>query len=167
MYLTAAQLDRLASESGRYRSLVLLLGVGGLRWGEAAALRVGDVDFLRRRVGLHRNAVEVNGTFAVGSLKSNKNRTLALPAFVVDAIAETARGKGRDELLWASRSGGYLAAPKPRSWLGGAVTRCQEADPTFRRVTAHDLQHTAASLQISAGLIRRWCNGCWGMRPRR
>ena len=47
VYLTANQLDKLADESGRYRSLVLLLGVGGLRWGEAAALRVGDVDFLR------------------------------------------------------------------------------------------------------------------------
>ena len=57
VYLTAGQLDTLADESGRYRSLVLLLGVGGLRWGEAAALRVGDVDFLRRRIELHRNAV--------------------------------------------------------------------------------------------------------------
>ena len=47
---------RLADESG-YRSLVLLLGVGGLRWGEAIALRVCDIDFLRRRVELHRNAV--------------------------------------------------------------------------------------------------------------
>jgi hypothetical protein len=34
VYLTAAQLELLATESGRYRSLVLLLGVGGLRWGE-------------------------------------------------------------------------------------------------------------------------------------
>ena len=58
VYLTASQLDRLARRRpGRYRSLVLLLGVGGLRWGEAAALRVSDVDFLRRRIGLHRNAV--------------------------------------------------------------------------------------------------------------
>ncbi len=50
VYLSVEQLNRLADESGRYRSLVLLLGVGGLRWGEAAALRVCDVDFLRRRV---------------------------------------------------------------------------------------------------------------------
>jgi integrase len=61
VYLSAAQLQALADESGRYRSLVLLLGVGGLRWGEAAALRVSDVDFLRRRVHLHRNAVMVGG----------------------------------------------------------------------------------------------------------
>ena len=70
VYLTAEQLARLADESGRYRSLVLLLGVGGLRWGEAAALRVGDVDFLRRRVQLHHNAVMVNGRVIVGTLKS-------------------------------------------------------------------------------------------------
>ena len=31
-YLTASQLNRLADEAGRYRSLVLLLGMGGLRW---------------------------------------------------------------------------------------------------------------------------------------
>lgn len=56
VYLTALQLQKLADESGRYRSLVLLLGVGGLRWGEAAALRPSDIDFLRRRITLHRNA---------------------------------------------------------------------------------------------------------------
>ena len=57
VYLSAAQLDMLASEAGPYRSLVLLLGVGGLRWGEAIALRVCDIDFLRRRIELHRNVV--------------------------------------------------------------------------------------------------------------
>jgi integrase len=99
VYLTADQLQHLAAESGRYRSLVLLLGVGGLRWGEAAALRVCDVDFLRRRVELHRNVVDVNGTMVVGTLKTNKNRAVALPPFVKDALAQTAEGKDRDELL--------------------------------------------------------------------
>jgi integrase len=31
------------------------------------------------------------------------------------------------------------------------VSRCQKADPTFPRITAHALRHTAASLAISAG----------------
>ena len=152
VYLTADQLQRLADESGDYRSLVLLLGVGGLRWGEAAALRVCDVDFLRRRIELHRNAVQIGHGFAVGSLKSNKNRVVVLPAFVMDALAQTAQGKGRDDLLWPSRVGSYLGTPSSaESWLGGAVRRCQKADPTFPRVTAHSLRHTAASLAISAG----------------
>jgi integrase len=152
VYLTAAQLGRLADESGRYRSLVLLLGVGGLRWGEAAALRVSDVDFLRRRIELHRNAVAVGKGFEVGSLKSGKNRAVVLPGFVIDALAQTAEGKGRDDLLWPSATGGYLAPPSSTdSWLSGAVSRCRKADPAFPRVTAHALRHTAASLAISAG----------------
>ena len=152
IYLTAAQLDALAVESGRYASLVLMLGVGGMRWGEAAALRVSDIDFLRRRIRLHRNAVKVGGRFEVGSLKGNKNRTVVLPGFVIDALALTAAGKGRDDLMWPSSSGGYLAPPSSTgSWLSGAVERCRRADESFERVTAHDLRHTAASLAISAG----------------
>ncbi|MFM8600165.1 MAG: tyrosine-type recombinase/integrase [Mycobacterium sp.] len=151
-YLTAAQLQALADEAGRYRALVLLLGVGGLRWGEAAALRVADVDFLRRRVRLHTNAVKVGGEFAVGLLKSNRNRTVVLPEFVLAALAHTAEGRGRDELLWPSSGGGYLGPPSSvGSWLSGAVERCRKADSTFPRITAHDLRHTAASLAISAG----------------
>jgi integrase len=151
-YLTADQLNLLADEAGRYHSLVLLLGVGGVRWGEAAALRVSDVDFLRRRIELHRNAVKVGGTFVVGSLKSGKSRSVVLPGFVIDALAETCQGKNRDELLWPSRSGGYLGPPSSdESWLSGAVARCQKTDPTFPRVTAHGLRHTAASLAIHAG----------------
>jgi integrase len=152
VYLTVGQLHRLADESGRYRSLVLLLGVGGLRWGEASALRPADIDFLRRRIELHRNAVTVGRQTYVGTLKSNKNRVVALPRSVIDALAQTAEGKGRDELMWPSQTGSYLAPPAAcESWLSGAVERCQKADPTFPRVTVHALRHTAASLAISAG----------------
>jgi len=152
VYLTATQLHALADESGRYRGLVLLLGVGGLRWGEAAALRVSDIDWLRRRVSLHRNAVVIGREVHVGTLKSGKDRTVALPQFVIDALAGTAEGRDRDGLLWPSAAGGYLAPPSSTdSWLSGAVARCQGADPTFPRITAHALRHTAASLAISAG----------------
>ncbi|MGO9927941.1 MAG: tyrosine-type recombinase/integrase [Mycobacterium sp.] len=37
------------------------------------------------------------------------------------------------------------------SWLSGALARCRKSDPTFPRVTAHALRHTAASLAICAG----------------
>jgi integrase len=145
-------LNRLAEESGRYCSLVLLLGVGGLRWGEAAALRVADVDFLRSRIYLHRNAVMVSDRVVVGTLKSHKSRTVAVPRFMIDALAVTAAGKGRDDLLWSTAAGTPLGPRAPStSWLSYAVTRCQQTDPAFLRITAHSLRHTAASLAIHAG----------------
>jgi integrase len=110
--LTAAQLHALAREARRYGSLVLLLGTAGLRWGEAAALRVCDIDFLRRRIELRLNAVTVSGKGAiVGTLKSGKARTVALAGFVVDELAAACEGKGRDELIWPSATSGYLATP--------------------------------------------------------
>ncbi|KHO18654.1 tyrosine-type recombinase/integrase [Mycolicibacterium setense] len=168
IYLTAEQLQALAVEAGRYRSLVLLLGMAGLRWGEAAALRVGDIDFLKRRVVLHENAVTVGADVHLGTLKSGKERTVVLPEFVVDELAKTCRGKQHGDLIWPAREGGHLGPPSSHdSWLSGAVERCQTAataaraneskrgkeptTPVFPRVTAHALRHTAASLAISAG----------------
>lgn len=152
VYLSADQLRHLANESGRYGSLILLLGTVGLRWGEAAALRVSDVDFLRRRIVLHENAVTVGATTYVGSLKTGKSRNVALAGFVSDALAQSCQGKGREDLIWPSATGDYLGPPAGnRSWLSGAVERCQAADPNFPRITAHALRHTAASLAISAG----------------
>ncbi|MDQ1247522.1 MAG: hypothetical protein QG597_1892 [Actinomycetota bacterium] len=165
-YLTGAQLHALARESGRYRSLVLLLGTGGLRWGEAVGLRVGDVDFLRRRILVSENATAGEVT----TLKGGEHRTLVVAQYVIDELSVTVRGKGREDLIWPSKTGCYLKAPSSHdSWLSGAVKRCQKAaeaarakeladrpdteptTPVFPRVTAHDLRHTAASLAISAG----------------
>ncbi|MFZ0718131.1 tyrosine-type recombinase/integrase [Mycobacterium sp.] len=151
VYLTPEQLYSLAAESGRYGSLILLLGTVGLRWGEAAALRVSDVNFLKRRIVLHENAVAVGGRTHVGTLKSGRSRSVALPTFVVDHLAATCEGKDRNDLIWPAADGGYLAPPTTKSWLAGAVERCQRADKTFPRVTAHDLRHTAASLAIGSG----------------
>jgi integrase len=152
IYLTAEQLKHLADESGQYRSLVYLLGLGGCRWGEAAAIRVSDVNFLRHRIHLQRNAVMVGARVIIGPLKSHRNRTVALPGFVIDAIAATCAGKNRDGLIWSTAAGTPLGPPAPStSWLAYAVARCQKTDPSFPRITAHALRHTAVSLAISAG----------------
>ncbi len=170
VYLAANQLDQLAHEAGRYRSLVLLLGTVGLRWGEASALRVSDIDFLKRRITLHENAVTIGSTTHVGSLKTGHKRTVPLSTFVAEALAKSCEGKDHDELIWPSQNGGYLGPPSSvRSWLSGAVERCiadtnekrakerkahpksDPITPVFPRITAHDLRHTAASLAISAG----------------
>lgn len=46
VYLTEDDVCRLAEESGRHADLVLVLAFTGLRWGEAIALTLADVEFL-------------------------------------------------------------------------------------------------------------------------
>jgi integrase len=60
-YLTHEQLHRLAVASGRLRTLVLVLGYCGLRFGEAAALRVGDVNLKARRIRVSRSGNQCGG----------------------------------------------------------------------------------------------------------
>jgi integrase len=46
---------------------------------------------------------------------------------------------------------GSRYAHRTSHWFGAAVRRCQKADPTFPRVTVHEMRHTAASLLIQSG----------------
>jgi integrase len=51
-YLNHEEIERLATASGEYSTLVYLASYTGLRWGELTALRVRDVDALRRRLAV-------------------------------------------------------------------------------------------------------------------
>jgi len=76
---------------------------------------------------------------------------VAFPKFLTEPLARQCEGKGRNDILFPAARGGYAKPPGASTWFSGAVDRCRQADPTFPRVTAHDLRHTAASLAISAG----------------
>lgn len=66
-YLTHPQVHQLAAAAGSHGPMVLLLAYCGLRFGEAAGLRVRDCDPVRRRVSVVQNAVEVGGRTVVGN----------------------------------------------------------------------------------------------------
>ena len=81
-FLSAADLEQLASQiADPYGVLVRFLGWTGLRIGEAAALRVGRLDLLARRVEVVEAATEVNGRLAWGPTKTGERRTVPLPHF--------------------------------------------------------------------------------------
>lgn len=164
-YLTHQQVADLARESSQ-PELVVFLAYTGLRWGEAAGLRVKHVDLRRRRVSVEENAVEVGSAIQVGTPKTHERRQVPYPPFLADTMARLVTGRGRDDLLFGDGTS-HLRRPKSTSgWFNGAVTRAQVSSdraiadalaagepppPTFPRVTPHDLRHTAASLAISAG----------------
>lgn len=150
VYLTTKQLHTLASECRQYGELVLLLGTVGLRWGEAAGLQVGDVDFLRRRIHVERNAVTVANRIVVGTPKTYEKRSVSVPKTVLDMLEPLTRGKGKGDWLW-SKDGEPLRAPSHHSFFHCALRRVRERDPEFPWLTPHGLRHVAAGLMISAG----------------
>lgn len=151
MFLTHRQVEALASEA-RYGELVRVLAYTGLRWSEATALRVRSVDPGRRRLNIREGVTEVNGQHVLGSVKSHERRSVAFPDFLDSAVAAACRDKHPDDRLWSSPAGGFLRpGHSSEGWFATAVQRTMAGDASFRRVTPHDLRHTAASLAISAG----------------
>ncbi len=93
--LTAEELLRLADAIvGRYRALVLVRGVLGLRWGEAIAIRLCDIDFMRRTVRVAQTVEEVAGQIQVvpGQAKTAGSlRTITAPPFPDRRAGSTSR----------------------------------------------------------------------------
>lgn len=148
IYLSHDDVSRLAREARKHRVLVLTLAYTGIRWGEAVALRVRDLELLRRRLTVSENAVESGAKIHVGTPKSHKIRTVPIPAFVCTELARQCEGKSRDELVFPGEDGNHLRRPKAvRGWFDEAVKRSG-----IERITPHDLRHTTASLAISAGV---------------
>lgn len=150
-FLTHRQVEELA-RACRYPSLVRFLAYTGLRWGEATALRVRNVDLGKRRLMVREAVAEVNGKHILGSVKSHERRVVAYPGFLDAELAAQCSGKGQDDRLWAGADGGFLRSGNSRDgWFQAAVKRRMAVDPDMARITPHDLRHTAASLAISAG----------------
>ncbi|MFF1531498.1 tyrosine-type recombinase/integrase [Cellulomonas sp. NPDC058312] len=147
IYLTHQQVATMAESAGSWSTLVLLLAYCGLRWGEAVGLRVADLDMLRRRINVVRNAVQVGARIEVGTPKSDKPRSIPIPAFLVEELAAHCVGKPRDALVFPGPDGDFLRRPNSeRGWFRSAARKAGAEE-----LTPHDLRHTAASLAVSAG----------------
>jgi integrase len=147
-YLTHEQLHRVAVASGRLRTLVMVLGYCGLRFGEAAALRVSDVDIAGRRIRVRRSVTYVQKTGLVeGPTKNHTARAVPIPTFVARLLTTEIADHDGDALVFESHRGGYLTLGQARYTFAKAVAAVGGVDG----VRLHDLRHTCASLAISAG----------------
>lgn len=167
-YLTLEQLNRLAVASGRFRSFILVLAFCGLRFGEAAALRVSDVDLKSRRIRISRSVTHVaHRGLLEGPTKNHSARSAPVPRFLAPLLETELAGKDSAALVFPSRHGGYLTLGEVRWVFDPAVQTVRAAataqrqkeieesgeaiTPEFPVITPHDLRHTCASLAISAG----------------
>jgi integrase len=146
-YLDHATVAVLAKACEEYAPLVRLLAYTGLRWGEAAALRVKRVDLVRRRLTVAESVTEVNGRLVWGAPKTHARRAVPLPRFLVTDLEPLIEGKEPDALVFTAPHGGVLR---------GRNFRRNTFDPAVRLVGPagfhpHELRHTAASLAIASG----------------
>ncbi len=146
-FLDHDQAHALADECGRYRTAVLTLAYGGLRFGELAALRVGDVDLMRRRASVVHAVAEVQGRLILGTPKAHQQREVPLPRFLADELAAELHGRSPGDLAFPAPKGGYLRnLTFRRGWFDRAATSVG-----LDGLTPHELRHTAASLAIASG----------------
>jgi integrase len=162
--LTPVDLERLAAAvRARYRALVLVAGVAGLRWGEAVGLRVKDIDFLRRTITVAQVVEEVSGHLElVAEAKTSSSlRTLTAPAFLIEEVAEhlaTHRAAARedpDALVFVGPRGGVLRRRFGERVFAPAVKRAG----LDKSLTFHALRHVAITAMVEAGVHPRVMQG--------
>jgi integrase len=134
----------------RYRVMALLASWCGLRFGELAELRRGDVDTRAGVLRIRRGVVHVAGEYVVGTPKSDAGtRDVAIPPHLMPLVREHLlkhAEPGKDGLLFPARGGGHLAP----SSLYRVFYPAREAAgrPDLRW---HDLRHTGAVLAAQTG----------------
>ena len=149
--LTVAEVQALAAAvPARYRALVLSLAFGGLRFGEATALRRSDVTADGGLITIERSVRHLKGRWVVGPPKTIAGRrTVAVPAFVASAIVshlEAHVPDGEDALVFGTRTGNYVARSNFSLTFRRAVLACGLAP-----VRVHELRHTGATLAAATG----------------
>jgi len=146
-YLDHTHVATLARECSEYAPLVRLLAYTGLRWGEAAAIRVREVDLTRRRINVVASVTELSGHLVWGTPKTHARRTVPVPRFLAAELAPLVDGRDGDALLFESPRGEVLRVRNfRRSVFDAAVQRVGPAG-----LHPHELRHTAASLAIASG----------------
>ena len=144
LVLSPAEVERLAKamKNERDRVLVRLLAYGGLRVGEAFALRWSDVDLENKTLTVRQSVDDSTGTIIVGPTKTHAVRTITLPDALVLQLGSLA-GEG---IVFPNRNGDYL---RYGNWRRDRWNPA--VDRSGVKALPHDLRGTAASLLIDAG----------------
>lgn len=135
-----------------FRPLLDMLIGAGIRWGEAEALRVGDIDPRAGTVSISR-AAKWDGSKSVrqiGPTKTRKGRrTIRVNDYVIASVLPLLADRRRDDLVFTMPRGGQLrhATFHGRYW----TPAIQSAGLDEPRLRIHDLRHSFASWQLAAG----------------
>jgi integrase len=153
-FLTDKEVRAIAAKvPERYRALLWTLALGGLRIGEASALRVKNLDLKAGTIRVVESSAEVGGRKVTGPTKSGKDRTVDIPPELREMLADHLKRFGnrfdREAYVFTGPRGMQIRQNAFRTRVFQPAADAAKITP---RPTVHDLRHTAASLFARAGL---------------
>jgi integrase len=169
--LNAEQLDALfaATRGDRFYTLWIVLGVLGLRIGEAMGLKWQDIDFkpgtlaVQRALQRQRNGI---GLVFVEPKSETSRRTLLLPDIVSAALRErweqqaferraASSGWQEHDLVFATVFGEPLDPSRINYYFHQALKKA-----ILPKIRVHDMRHTCATIHMQNGVpgptVQRW-----------
>jgi integrase len=146
--LTHAQVAALVKAADDVGAIIQTLAYTGLRFGELAALRVGDVDLTRRRILVSRAIAQVTGVGLVeDTTKTHQVRSVPiLTTALTDTLKTATEGRQAGEYLFPAPDGGPMRNSFFRWRFDGA---CEGAG--LAGISPKTLRHSAGSLALASG----------------
>lgn len=153
-YLTIDELHMMmdAPVAEHYKPLLWMLAGTGMRWGEATALTVADINVKAQTVSVtkawKRNRAE--GKFYVGDPKTKKSRrTVTLPIEVVQAVEPLMKGRKPKDLLFTNTEGRRIDhATFHRAHWKRLAAAVPEPAPRI-----HDLRHSHVAWLLASNKV--------------
>ena len=145
--------DLLDATPPHWKPFVWTVGGTGMRWGEAVALNVGDVDLERATVRINKAEkwdVGNRRQRVIGPPKTAKSRrVVTLPPEVVDVLRPVVAGRKSTEVLFLAPRGGTVEHRTFYSdvWRAKCCRAVPEPAPRI-----HDLRHSHVAWLIAAGV---------------
>lgn len=143
--LTREEFARLLAATEEFwQPLMEFLVVSGCRWGEASALRPGDVDRDACSVKIRRAWKRSSAGYTIGATKTKRSRrTIKIPKRILDQLDYD------NEYLFTNRAGGPVRYANFRRDAFDKAAALAKLDPA---PTPHDLRHTCASWMLNGGV---------------
>lgn len=135
--------------------LGLLLVGSGMRYSEATALQAKHVDLLAPVCAVRVAQAwkrQPDSSYLLGEPKTRRSRrTVTVSDEVRDVLISRCAGKGPDELVFATTTGGQLKNARFANYYWRPAVSRARAEGLEKSPRIHDLRHTHAAWLIAAG----------------